>query len=107
MTNGEKFKTVEERGMAFNVYCHKRECFKCELNEVNKRQETNCAFQWLDLEYKDDKLKQCPFCDGEARQHEVNNMHFVYCINCGARTVDSVTEIGARFIWNRRGHKWN
>jgi Lar family restriction alleviation protein len=105
MTNGEKFKTVEERGMAFNVYCHKRECFKCELNEVNKRPETNCAFQWLDLEYKEE-LKLCPFCGGEARIIDLEDPEYKYyqicCSKCMCKTESHLGMEETIAAWNMR-----
>jgi hypothetical protein len=109
MTNEEKYKTAEERKRWFCAFCSAHICAACKCNTEfisHPKENSKCAFRWLTLEYEEE-LKPCPFCDGEARQHKVNNIHFVYCINCGARTADSVTEIGASFIWNRRGHKWN
>ena len=101
MTNGEKFKTTEERSAAFNVYCHKQSCSNCELDKLNKRQGTYCMFRWLELEYKE-KLKPCPFCGGKAMERKSNRFYYVFCTNCHVKTVDSITQDGAIATWNRR-----
>lgn len=50
MTNAEKFKTVEERTAAFNVFCNKqaRECEQCRLMSVSGT--SSCRFVWLEME---------------------------------------------------------
>ena len=103
-TNAEKFKTAEERGKAFNAYCHKRECCKCELHKFNKQQETHCAFHWLNLEYKEE-LKPCPFCGskvvGTYRSDNVD-VWYVSCDICGVRTEGDTSKDTATAAWNRR-----
>jgi Lar family restriction alleviation protein len=105
MTNGEKFKTAEERGKMFNAYCHSQLCDDCELNKFNERQESSCYFHWLDLEHKEE-LKNCPFCGGKAGVvsgiHEGCEYHWVECSECYGRSIG--TSLADRTIaaWNRR-----
>lgn len=48
MTNGEKYKSVEERTKAFDEYCESKErfCINCKLTAFKR----NCHFAWLELE---------------------------------------------------------
>lgn len=51
MTNGEMFKTVEERQSNFNKFCKQYvECHHCPLYHLARL--GSCRFKWLDLEYK-------------------------------------------------------
>lgn len=48
MTNGEKYKTTEERTKAFREYCNGTKCTEC---PNRKHTDTRgCGFAWLDLE---------------------------------------------------------
>jgi Lar family restriction alleviation protein len=104
MTNGEKFKTAEERAKAFDNYCisQKSGCNKCPLN---KYAGDACRFKWLDLEYKAE-LKLCPFCGTEARLISGTEDHYVVCRNddCAAALVarSFSSEEEAIDAWNRR-----
>lgn len=48
MTNGEKYKSVEERTAAFDDYCENKQhnCIACKLLTFTR----NCRFAWLELE---------------------------------------------------------
>ena len=96
MTNGEKFKTAEERRMAYEDYCE--ECGK-------KHDPLMDEFGWLDFEYKEE-LKPCPFCGDSASLLSGTEDHYVICCNneCAAgliaRSFSSAEE--AIDAWNRR-----
>ena len=92
MTNGEKFKTAEERKVAYSQYCD-----DCAKNE----EAVFCALDWIDAEYVV-RLKPCPFCGGEAKSRKSNRVYYVFCTNCSMKTVDSTTPDGVIAAWNRR-----
>lgn len=48
MTNGEKYKTTEERTAAFREYCNGRKCTVCPNREHTDTR--GCGFAWLELE---------------------------------------------------------
>lgn len=51
MTNGEKFKTAEERQSNFNKFCKQYgRCHHCPLGHSSRL--GVCRFKWLDLEYE-------------------------------------------------------
>ena len=89
MTNGERFKTAEERKKAYAEYYQL--CLKNILQFVS-------SFEWLELECKE-TLKRCPFCGGAA---ELNREHFVRCSECRAETMICDTDDEAISAWNRR-----
>ncbi len=104
MINGEMFKSAEERGRAFNEYCNKQQCRECELRNFHGRKETNCAFQWLDLEYEEE-LKPCPFCGNESvrvYKHVGMDDWYVSCAGCGIRTEGNTSKDIVVAAWNRR-----
>lgn len=96
MTNGEKFKTANERRTAYENYCE--ECGKKHWALMDE-------FGWLDLEYKEE-LKPCPFCGSSASLHSGTEDHEIVCSNpdCDAafiaRSFSSIEEAIA--AWNRR-----
>lgn len=58
MTNGEKFKTADERQSNFNKFCKQYErCHQCLLSHPgllsHPARSGICRFKWLDLEYKE------------------------------------------------------
>jgi Lar family restriction alleviation protein len=104
MTNGEKFKTAEERQSNFNKFCKQYErCHHCPLGHPARL--GICRFHWLDLEYKEELLP-CPFCGSEASINSGTEDHYVVCRNddCAAaiiaRSFSSPEEAIA--AWNRR-----
>jgi Lar family restriction alleviation protein len=104
MTNGEKFKTAEERSKAFGNYCNSqsRGCNECPLNKFAGDM---CRFAWLDLEYKG-KPKACPFCGGEAviisSIHEGCEYHHVECTKCHGSSIGAILVDESIDAWNRR-----
>lgn len=104
MTNGEMFKTAEERKKAFENYCLSRKhgCNKCELGKFAGDM---CRFAWLDLEYKEE-LKPCPFCGGEARiiicGCGCSNYYHVKCKSCFCASPSHPQKDNAVSVWNRR-----
>lgn len=100
MTNGEHYKTCEERIDAHDAYCASRvgacggECDRC-------------AFAWLAMEYKP-KPMPCPFC-GSKEIITVKSdwfdkeYYFPRCGSCGTEMgVSSESEDEAFEVWNRR-----
>ena len=96
MTNAEKYKSPDERRIAYEDYCK-----VCEKEDKALMDE----FWWLDLEYKEE-LKNCPFCGGKAGVvsgiHEGCEYHWVECSECYGRSIG--TSLADRTIaaWNRR-----
>jgi Lar family restriction alleviation protein len=107
MTNGEKFKTPDERANAFTHFCSSKltGCNECELNRYKLLIE--CNYAWLDLEYKEEvELKPCPFCGGTpVMADNIETMrslsYFVRCA-CGARFASALSVSAAAEMWNRR-----
>ena len=50
------------------------------------------------------ELKPCPFCGSYDISLDCNsdNDPFTWCVNCGARTVECMTETEAIEAWNKR-----
>lgn len=104
-TNGEKFKTPEERANAFKNFCSCQPagCNECELNRYKS---IECNFAWLNLEYKEVELKPCPFCGRmPVVANNIDSMRslsfYVKCA-CGARFASALSESAAAEMWNRR-----
>lgn len=104
MTNGEKFKTADERQKAFSKFCSNGLCAECHIWRKFKKI-TNCKFIWLELEYKEE-LKPCPFCGGEATTYKAEGWHYVSCVNDDCIASVSMqsfsSEEEAIDAWNRR-----
>ena len=107
MTNGEKFKTAEERTEAFGDYCDSQKigCDECPLNKYAGNM---CRYAWLDLEHKE-VLKPCPFCGGKAAMERMDVSDCKYRVRCSnvkckivlrTRWLKSAEE--AAEDWNRR-----
>lgn len=111
MTNGEKFKTAEERGEEFSKFCRshqQRGCAECELSGCSG-DKCKCHYVWLDLEYKEElkeELKECPFCGGtpvmaDNIKTKKSLSYYVKCA-CGVRIVSTFSKRVAAEMWNRR-----
>jgi len=61
MTNGEKYKTAQERANAFRKFCesHDRVCAGCPLDCNTRRSRDESMFAWLDLEKENSELREC------------------------------------------------
>jgi Lar family restriction alleviation protein len=102
MTNGEKFKTAEDRHTEFSNWCYERECEDCDLHFCNCPE--GCAFHWLNLKYKEE-LKPCPFCGCnkvEIIESVIENGHYVHCEICDAKSSTYYRAENAVNAWNRR-----
>lgn len=102
MTNGEKYKTPEERSNEFQKFCGSHLCSDC---AIHKGLKGSCAFIWLALEAEEKPLP-CPFCGGEAKlvvNHPITTKGaYVQCTRCWAFVTGFNTEYAAIAAWNRR-----
>lgn len=107
MTNGEKYKTAEERSAAFRKFCsvilRRSRCAKCPLRNSSS---DKCEFEWLDLEYKEE-LKPCPFCGMTAVITNDYDKYRVHCLNCFGTTSHVSSPDEAIAAWNRRHNEAN
>lgn len=106
MTNGEKFKTAEEREKQYKKYCssHGIGCSKCPLKKFSS---TRCPYEWLDLQYTEVEvlLKPCPLCGcTEVRVRKINDQDIWYisCNRCGCSTDSYTIKDLVIEAWNRR-----
>lgn len=84
MTNAEKYKTVNERVVAFWNNCKT----KCSRDEICERENIfACAFRWLDLPVEEDfaadeeeKPMPCPFCGSDM---DIPCDDILCCNGCG------------------------
>lgn len=108
MTNGEKYKTPEERADAFGEFCEPRVCNECECSKRGKKDTSLCEFMWLTLEAKE-RILACPFCGRDSidifetdfGQNEEPYQFAVKCKSCGA-LVSAGDKDDAIAAWNRR-----
>lgn len=107
MTNGEIFKTVNERSEAYLRFCKKQDqCHNCKLNGDHKENgNVGCVFKWLDLEFTEEP-KPCPFCGGEAKVvstiHKGCEYHHVECTKCHGSSIGAILVDESIDAWNRR-----
>lgn len=104
MTNGEKYKTVKERLMAFKHFCESHhECEKCPLVGCSNEPPFGCVFGWLEMKSYAELLP-CPFCGGSSvpRRWWSSGLYCVQCDNCNSHTGNFNTEAEAIAAWNRR-----
>lgn len=105
MTNGEKFRSTEERFLAFREFCKDRACESCPCEGRIYGSDFKCMLEWLNLEAEEVILFPCPFCGGEAKFNktlvEGSTRGWVQCINCGVNFLSQEKDkvIAA---WNRR-----
>lgn len=98
MTNGEKYKTVDERTKAFRRFCRTARCESCPC--FVQKQYVCCQFRWLDLEAgRKRHPKPCPFCG--CKNVSVASNGIVQCAKCGAK-VYADTQSKAIAAWNKR-----
>lgn len=109
MTNGEKYKTVEERVKEFKKFCREKNCEGCPCRDTVRdyNSPARCILVWLDLEYTEKKpeLKPCPFCGCD--KVKVNSVfegspYYVFCTKCNARASIFHTIETAVAAWNMR-----
>lgn len=103
MTNGEKYKTTDERGKAHLEFCDTKDCRNCPCSNSNNGQNICNPFRWLDLD-AEAEVKPCPFCGGKASAIEVLNYDAtaVRCNGCHAQSGNYDTREDAIAAWNRR-----
>ena len=85
MTNGEKYKTAEERINGFRQLCKTHMgCTGCPL--APERHMWECAFLWLDLEAATEQPLPCPFCGStDVVVQDVGGFELA-CQGCGFHT---------------------
>lgn len=105
MTNGERFKTVEERIKEFKKFCKERYCEGCSCKETptGYTSPIRCMLVWLDLEYKEE-LKPCPFCENANNLCVIDSDKgwYIVCGECCCRTDNKPSKDLAITAWNRR-----
>ena len=71
---------------------------------VKKRRETLDELSDLDEELfkMSDDLKNCPFCNGEAKLDHNGDYSWAYCTKCDAMTQPEISEDDASDKWNLR-----
>jgi Lar family restriction alleviation protein len=105
MTNGEYYKTAMERTEGVRRFCKMfKNCPDCPI--YPRKQPCDCAFVWLELEYKEVELKPCPFCGSKAKLHSNADRHVILCSkeDCHAAFVarSFESEEDAIAAWNKR-----
>lgn len=106
MTNGEKYKTTNDRVYAFRKHCRdKGTCHGCALNETGVSRTIcvdRCILDWLALEAEEEKPLNCPFCGRDAVCDRIPGISpNVKCTGCGA-SIYRDTLVDAIAAWNRR-----
>lgn len=107
MTNGEKYKSIDDRVYAFRQYCAETECPNCCIKESKDRigQRDRCILTWLALEFEEKPLP-CPFCGGkteiDSTIHYGSYYYFVECKNCHMSSISCLIKDEAIAAWNRR-----
>lgn len=129
MTNGEKYKSIDDRVYAFRRYCAETTCPNCCIKPyVGARRVgyvDRCILKWLTLEVEEKDPLPCPHCGGNAKlfktqqggandpdpDSSIFTEHgaFVKCLGCGCKTevvwkdCDTPNYIDTAIaIWNRR-----
>lgn len=108
MTNLEKYKTAQDREMAFRWFCKAHHCEACPLSDFRGSSEFcplhyGCVLKWLEME-AEEELLPCPFCGGKASAVDsgVSIAAHVRCDNCHSSSGDYDTKEEAIAAWNRR-----
>ena len=109
MTNGEKYKSIDDRVYAFRRYCAETTCPNCCIKPyVGARRVgyvDRCILKWLALEAEEKPLP-CPFCGAEAEIdsaiHHGSYYYFVECKNCHMSSISCLMKNEAIAAWNRR-----
>ncbi len=74
MTNGQKYKTAEERVKAFGEFCKNEFCDQCNHLDCKLHKQGSeilrCYDWWLALEFEDE-IEPCPFCGEKCELHEI------------------------------------
>lgn len=82
MKNSEKYRTADERALAFDNFCNGRTpCDKCKLNNSVAAKRLGCAYAWLDLEAEAEMPMDCPFCGETCFINTHSEGHEVRCSN--------------------------
>ena len=114
MTNGEKYRSIDDRVTAFRRYCADIGCPNCCIKPYAEAKHNmcvdRCILKWLALEAEEDKPLTCPFCGSVdikvmslvRPDYVVSSCYVVSCCNCGAVSRAEATKTDAIAAWNRR-----
>lgn len=80
MLNSEKYKTAEERAVAFEEWCESNHELRGTGSCVRASNCHACHFEWLGLEA--DEPLPCPFCGGECRPVKNKDEQYVVACDC-------------------------
>lgn len=64
MKNYEKYKTIEEKVINFDLFCRGKDCSRCVFNK--EKNSKYCQYRWLELEV-DETPKRRPYTYEEAK----------------------------------------
>lgn len=75
MTNGDKYRTSDDRFNAFDEHCKNCGGHNCSISMY-----VHCVLNWLDLPATCEKTLPCPFCGGKCScAFEYNGRYRVKC----------------------------
>ena len=106
MTNGEKYRSIDDRVTAFRRYCADIGCPNCCIKPYAEAKHNmcvdRCILKWLALEAEEEKPLPCPFCGRNAVCDRTPGISpNVRCTGCGA-LIYRDTLVDAIAAWNRR-----
>ena len=99
MLNQDKYRTAEERVRAFNAWCLRTTCDKCD-----KPKNMSCGIYWLALEADAEKPEPCPSCHSDNILYCLKSAagsYYCECGGCGLRSSMCDTPEAAKDSYNK------